>query len=597
MILAHLTSLSSNKKESKLQTQILHVQTILDAFGHAKTTSHQNASQFGKYLEFQFNERGRVIGCKLLNYLLNKKRLVKQPKGESNFNIFYSLLLGVSPKEKQAMNLLDQSNYLYTKSTPSPYSPEEGLENYEALKSSLRHFGIGKKHQTRIVQLLASILNIGQLQFVDDKTVQEAAFVKDEEALISLADSLGVDPLELQNVMTYKTKLVGKDVTTLILDAEQAGQQRDELAAILYSLLFTWIIETINSKICIDDTHNVIGVLDFPGWRTNTGFANLDQFCLNYANERLQSYVLNYIFETHTSDYRQDGLEYPNISYNDIKRTVEMMDQHRHGVIDVVNNLSKKSAKTELFAITDALNKHQPGIDVSKTDTGAHVFSIQHFCGTQTYQPNDFIESNRDALDADFVTLFRGSSDIPPSTNSFLVHLFEDKSIITELHPKDNDHILNAQQNNKPNRQPSMKRSRSLKVNNDTITEKKKSKKVIPTALAQVRSSMNDLFASLDETIAWFIFCIRPSKTHQLEFDSEFVRHQVASMQLSAIASNFKQYPYTNILSIEDFLERYISVMETQPEDLSSKETAQLVLDSLDAQNSMIGNENVSVLK
>lgn len=586
MILEHLTSLSS---KSKLQTQILHTQTILDAFGHAKTSSHQNASQFGKYLEFQFNERGRMIGCKVLNYIFNKKRLVKQSRGECNFNVFYSLLLGASAAEKQSYNLLDHTNYRYTKSAPSPYSPDDGLENYEALKSSLRHFGLGKKYQTRIIELLASILNLGQLQFVDDDTVQEAAFVRDQEALSAISDSLGVDPLQLQNVLTYKTKMIGKDVTTVILDAEQAAQQRDELATILYSLLFTWLIETMNSKLCIEDIHNVIGVLDFPGWETTAGSVDLYKFCLNYANERVQNYILNYIFETHTTDYHQDGLEYPRITYGNNTDTVDLMDQHRYGIIDLVNNLSKKSEKS---TVIDALNKHHSehkSIKFSKSDTGAKIFMIQYFCGTQAYQPTDFIDTNRDALNADFVSLFRGGSGIPPSTNSFLVHLFKDKSIITESHPKDVDHILNAQQNNKPNRQPSMNRSRSLK-NKQEKQENKKSKKVIPTALAQVRSSVNDLFASLEETISWFIFCVRlNTTTQQVEFDSQFVKSQVESMQLAAIASNLKQYPYTNIFSTEDFLERYLG---TYPDELSSKEKVQLVLEDLEGV--MIGNKNAS---
>lgn len=582
----------------------------MDAFGHAKTSSHQNASQFGKYLEFQFNERGRMIGCKILNYLLNKKRTAQQQKkGESNFNIFYSLLLGTSQKEKQSLNLLTASDYNYTKSTSSPYnSTEEGLEAYEALKAAFRHFGLGKKYQTRIIQLLAAILNLGQLQFVDDKTVQEAAFVRDEQALLSLADSLGVDPMQLQDVLTYKTALIGKDVTTLILDAEQAAKQRDELASILYSLLFTWLIETMNSRLCVtDDIHNVIGVLDFPGWGTRSNNpVHLDTFCLNYANERLQSYILTSIFETHILDYRQDGLEYPPaMDYKSNTATVQLMDLHRYGIIDIVNNLSKKSSQN--IALVDALNsKCQAGneetLSFSKTDTGSKVFVIQHFYGTQSYQPNDFIESNRDALNADFVALFRGGSDTPPTSNSFLAHLFEDQSIITESHPKDTDHILNAQQNNKPNRQPSTKRSRSLKKKGEPQTEETKEKRkktVIPTALAQVRSSLNDLFTSLGETLPWFIFCIQPSSAHQhLEFDSQFVRYQVETMQLTAITSHLKQYPYTNIFSVEDFLERYSTAITTEPpEDLSSKEKAQYILKSLGIQeNSMLGNENVGSL-
>jgi chitin synthase len=571
-------------------------------------------------MELQFNERGRMIGCKVLNYLLDKKRVVNQQlqrkKNECNFHIFYHLLIGASPEERAALSLVEPATYVYTKSISTPFTTEDNIEHYESLKASMRHLGLGKRYHARIMQLVASILHLGQLQFVDDTTMQEAAYVKNVDCLELVAEFLGVDPRALENVLTYKTQLIKKDVTTLILNAEQAATQRDELATVLYSLLFTWLIEQMNSKLCHENIHNFIGILDFPGWATTDQASNLDKFCLNYANERVQNYVLRYIFETSGAEYKADGLEYPDVDYTTNTACVDFFDQPRHGMIDIINSYSKKSnsnhsGKSNDIALLETTIKYQTGneaFSTKKADTGASQFIIQHFSGAQLYQPEGFIESNRDALNADFVSLFRGSSDLPPSNNTFLVNLFEDKSILTESHPKHADAIMNAQQISKPNRKPSMRRSKSTKRQSATAKSEEeegntaKTKKVVPVVLAQLRSSLDELFATLDETMPWFVFCIRPN--HKMAvgsatagFDSASVKTQVQALGLTSITKRFQTGSFANIFLHDEFCDRYIDILQSIGVELDrlSRAKCQATIDIFgwSTQEAMIGNSKV----
>lgn len=624
LIISHLISLSTHKKETKLQTQTLHVQSILNAFGHAKTPLNRNASRFGKYMEIQFNERGRMIGCKVLNYLLDKQRVVagQQKRIGYNFHIFYMLLCGATVEEKAALSLTDFTAYKYTKAISPPFSNDQSNEDYQALLASLRHIGLGKRYQTRIMQLIASILHLGQLQFVDDTTIQEAAYVKNVETLELVSDFLGIDPRALENVLTYKTQLIKKDITTLILNADQAAGQRDELVTVLYSLLFTWLIEQINSKLCSDNTHNFIGILDLPGMEVSKqeplGMNNL---CLNYINERLQSYISKYIFESSGVEYSLDGLDYAVIESPTSASCIDLFDQPRHGIIDIVNSFSKKSTSASTGRSNDqvmleTIIKYQNGnesFSTKKSDTGAPLFAIQHFTGSQLYQPEGFIKANQDVLNADFVSLFRGGSDLSPSTNNFLIQLFEDKSITTESHPQNADAILNAQQVNRPNRMPSMKRSKSTKHNKnkteednedlDVTPNTSKVKNVVPVVLAQLRSSLDDLFTTLDETMPWFVYCIRPNHKAALgftaNFDSQLVQNQVQSLGLEAIAKRLKSGYFNNIFQHEEFCERYADILTTVGIDQNRLPRAkcQAALDIFGwpnaSQNAMIGNSKV----
>jgi myosin heavy subunit len=64
------------------------------------------------------------------------------------------------------------------------------------------------------------------------------------------------------------------------------------MAKFIYSNLFTWIINKINIEIQAGNGNpivanmNFIGVLDMFGFE-NFGANSFEQFCINYANEKL----------------------------------------------------------------------------------------------------------------------------------------------------------------------------------------------------------------------------------------------------------------------------------------------------------------------
>ena len=70
----------------------------------------------------------------------------------------------------------------------------------------------------------------------------------------------------------------------------QALFARDALAKAIYAKLFDWIVVQINRSLkpsSKSKSHKFIGVLDIYGFETFE-INSFEQFCINYANEKLQ---------------------------------------------------------------------------------------------------------------------------------------------------------------------------------------------------------------------------------------------------------------------------------------------------------------------
>ncbi|KAI8597526.1 glycosyltransferase family 2 protein [Dissophora ornata] len=614
-LIRQLLALSSQpKKEARIQSQLLAAGVIIEAFGHAKTSLNINASRVGRFTELQFNERGRLLGAKMLDYFLEKKRISRSSStsDERNFHIFYQLLAGATVEEKTHLRIAEgQFHYL----SPASLNRNRSLPGMDDaiefgnLKTALKVLGFQKKQVAQIFQLLAAVLHLGNLTFMEDTThTNDACVVRNVDTLIFVADILGVDPNALQNTLTYKTKLIKKELCSVFLDTQGAEQQRDELAQALYALLFSWMVEFFNVKLCHDSPANFIGVVDMFGFQQYT-VNGLDQFCVNYANERLHQFFLNQVFEASHADFELEGItSIPRIHFFDNAACLQMLGQNPDdGLIGIMSSQSRHTSRKTDATMLDAFSKEFPrhhSLTVTRNMNSHPSFTIQHFLAPVTYTVEGWLEQNVDNLSSDFVTLFRGGPGASPSMNPFVQGLFTDKALTTESHPRNNTTIVAAQQSSKPKRAPSMRRPK--KVDGDTVAGKETSgNSASPTTgkvvsmTAQIQSATQELCDSLEETTPWFLVCLKSNETGMPNHvDSLVLKSQVRSLCLAQIAQRLT-LEYTVSCTHQEFLDRYttlhLNLLEDCPAGASTKSRMEMVYtdEKWSIQDASMGNYRV----
>ncbi|CAL7941782.1 unnamed protein product [Xylocopa violacea] len=491
-IMSYIAKVSGGgTKVQRVKNVILESNPLLEAFGNAKTIRNNNSSRFGKYVEMQFGSGGQPNGGKISNFLLEKSRVTRHNFGERNFHVFYQLTTGADQQMKSELGLTNVDYYEYL-SYGGNHRVEDinDAHDFQATLKGLSVMGINDLEVFNIFRLVAGVLHIGNIQFVENGNYSQIA---NKQSLDFPAYLLQISETELAHKLIsrkFESKWGSQservDVT---LNVEQALYTRDALAKDIYARLFDYLVKKINAAMETNTCGFEIGILDIYGFEIfeKNGF---EQFCINFVNEKLQQIFIELTLKAEQEEYVAENIMWTPIEYFNNAVVVELLEGKRPpGLFLILDDVCATLHSGSTGADADlqkklavVANKHE---HFQNTKEG---FTIYHYAGVVSYSVDGFCDKNRDVLFSDLVELMQ------TSTNSLVRELYS----------------------------------------NGFEASKTKTLKSRPTTAGnKIRNQANRLVKQLMQCTPHYIRCIKPNETKKpRDWDSVRVKHQVEYLGL-----------------------------------------------------------------
>merc|ERR1712001_282963 len=484
----------ADEKKVSLEDQIVATNPILESYGNAKTSRNDNSSRFGKFIRIHFNGAGKLAGCDIASYLLEKSRITQQQEVERSYHIFYQLLQPhVTTMKAKCLLTDDIYDYTYVSQGKVTVASIDDNEELKFTDSAFDIIGFSEEEKWDCYKLTSAVMASGQIVYVQ-KGRDDQAEMGDMVFPAKVAELYGVNAVELFKSFCKPKIKVGTEWVTKGQTCEQATNATGGIARAIFDRIFKWLIIKCNDTL-IDKSMkkaNFCAVLDIAGFEM-FDYNGFEQLSINFVNEKLQQFFNNHMFVVEQELYQAEGLNVEMVDFGmDLAACIIMFEKPMGiwSIIEEESNFPKATDKSLEDKIkTGHLGKSAPmAKPQSKTDKNAH-FAIIHYAGTVSYNVTGWLDKNKDPVNDTVVdVLKRGTCELM-------------KTVWAD-HP-----------------------GQSAPPDN----EKKKKKKGGGKTVASVYLvQLGELMATLNITEPHFIRCIVPN-THKkpLETETPLIMHQL----------------------------------------------------------------------
>ncbi|KAK2355177.1 P-loop containing nucleoside triphosphate hydrolase superfamily protein [Trifolium repens] len=393
----------------------------------------------------------------------------------------------------------------------------DDAKNFHRLKKAFDAVRISKEDQDLIFKMLTAILWLGNISF---KVIDSGNHIEvmSDEAVTSAAMLMGCSSQELITALSTHKIQPGEDTVAKSLTLLQAIETRDAIAKFIYASLFEWLVQQVNKSLEVGEKHTekFISILDFYGFQSFQK-NNFEQFCINYANERLQQHFNRHLFKLEQEDCESDGIVCTVLDFEDNQECLDLFEKKPLSLFSLLDEESNFAEASDLsFA-----NKLKNLLDANHCFKGERggAFSVRHYAGEVLYDTNGFIEKNRDTLSSNSIQLIS-------SCNCELLNLFSEVFNQSEEHGNTTFHF-------------------------DTLYSQKRG------VGTNFKDQLFKLMHQLESTTPHFIRCIKPN-TKKLPgiYDNELVLQQLRCCGvLEAVRISRAGYPTR--MNHQEFSRRY----------------------------------------
>ena len=336
--LAMVATGSGKKVEKKvsLEDQIVATNPILESYGNAKTARNDNSSRFGKFIRIHFTQSGRLAGCDIVSYLLEKSRITEQQEVERSYHIFYQLLQpygdGIGSGLKKMCHLSDDIyDYIYVSQGKTAVASIDDNEELEYTEDAFNVIGFNDEEKFGCYMLTAGVMSCGGVEFKtkgrDDQA--ECEDISAESFAGKVAASFGVSAMPLIKAFCKPRIKVGTEWVTKGQTCEQAKGGIGGIGRAIFDRVFKWLIEKCNDTL-IDPTikkANFCAVLDIAGFEVFE-YNGFKQISINFVNEKLQQFFNHHMFVVEQEEYVKEGIDWVMVDFGmDLAAAIIMFEK------------------------------------------------------------------------------------------------------------------------------------------------------------------------------------------------------------------------------------------------------------------------------
>ncbi|GAA6218408.1 unconventional myosin-XIX [Lates japonicus] len=421
-VAASSSVLKSQDTVERIERRVLDSNPIMEAFGNACTLRNNNSSRFGKYIQLQLDRCQLLVGASVQTYLLEKTRVACQPANERNFHIFYQMMKGATDEQRKEWKMSHDQRFVWLPKAEKTIEEDCFHDTVEAMV----HLGINAERQRQIFKILAGILHLGNVNFSSSTDESQPCNLQEQskDFLQRAAELLCVPAEELQMCLRVRTLKAGKQSVLKPCSQAECSMRRDCLAKVIYAQLFEWLVTFINNSICADKSTwcNFIGVLDVYGFECFQ-INNLEQLCINYANEKLQQHFVAHYLRAQQEEYVSEGLQWSFVKYQDNQSCLDLIEGSPVSVFSLLNEESRLNRASDAKTFKVRLEKElcdNVNISWDKFSKVPH-FTVAHYAGKVNYQIQGMVEKNKDPVPPELISLLQKSE------NALLHQIFTDR--------------------------------------------------------------------------------------------------------------------------------------------------------------------------
>ncbi|XP_058190972.1 myosin-15 isoform X4 [Rhododendron vialii] len=531
-----------------VEQQVLESNPLLEAFGNARTVRNDNSSRFGKFVEIQFDAIGKISGAAIRTYLLERSRVVQITDGERNYHCFYQLCASGGDAEKYKLGHPSHFHYLNQSKTYEL----EGVNSAEEYMKTIRAMdivGISHGEQEAIFRILAGILHLGNIDFSPGQE-HDSSVIKDQKSSFHMemaANLFMCDVNLLLATLCTRSIQTREGIIIKALDCNDAVASRDALAKTVYARVFDWLVNKINSSVGQDkDSFIQIGVLDIYGFECFK-INSFEQFCINFANEKLQQHFNEHVFKMEQEEYRKEEINWSYVEFIDNQDVLDLIEKKPIGIIALLDEACMFPKSTHGSFTTKLFQNFRAHPRLDKAKFSETDFTMSHYAGKVTYQTNTFLEKNRDYVVVEHCNLL-SSSECP-----FIAGLF-----------------------------PSLP------------DESSRSSYKFSSVASRFKQQLQALMETLNSTEPHYIRCVKPNSLNQPQkFENESILHQLrCGGVLEAVRISLAGYPTRK--TYHEFVDRFgLIALDVIDGSYNEKTATEKILKKLKLENYQLGKTKV----